>query len=102
MGSTKDCLISILQLAAALPGGTPGVDTLCLSDAAIVLQGQAAYILRALGEVKAILDSSVALASGSREKSKPNVNRIRRGVKKLDFLLSFAFHHDDVFTLPVM
>lgn len=86
--SQKECLRASLSAAAWLPGrfGTE-FDILCLSDLSAVIRGGADFCVRALRETMEILEGCVA--GGGQGKS----GKLRRGVKKLEFLASFVFHH---------
>lgn len=87
--SVKECLRASIDAAAALPGRGYGseFDLLCLSDLSAVIRGGAEMSTHAIQETVDIIDA--CLAGGGRGRS----GKLRRGLKKLEFLSSFVFHH---------
>merc|ERR1712194_739216 len=67
--------------------GDAEFDLLCLSDLSAVIRGGADFSSRALVEMVGILETCLA-ESGQKRSAK-----LRRGIKKLQFLASFVFHH---------
>eukprot|EP00928_Gymnodinium_smaydae_P071212 TRINITY_DN54866_c0_g1_i1.p1 TRINITY_DN54866_c0_g1~~TRINITY_DN54866_c0_g1_i1.p1 ORF type:complete len:421 (+),score=135.86 TRINITY_DN54866_c0_g1_i1:64-1326(+) len=92
--SLQECLSASLSAAAALPGGGFGaaLDERGVDDAAAILAGGSFPVGRALREAAALLRSS---AEAAKEAGKSGHSRLLRGAKKLDFLVSFAFYHDE-------
>mmetsp|Transcript_25276 Transcript_25276/g.71095 ORF Transcript_25276/g.71095 Transcript_25276/m.71095 type:complete len:370 (-) Transcript_25276:116-1225(-) len=95
--SAGQCVHAVLASAAALPGGGfgAGLDTLCLEDLARMLCRGGDTGARALREALGMVEAAAkAVAEGEGGGGKA-VARLQRGAKKLEFLLSFAFHHTD-------
>lgn len=90
--SVEECLHSSLEAAATLPGGAFGVefDLLCLADACALVGGGGDYCACALQDIVDIFEA--CLAGGGRGYSA----KLRRGLKKLEFLTSFTFHHYEI------
>lgn len=88
--STSEALREALDAAARLPGGGFGsdLDLLCLDDVAILLRrgvGSCARGLRETGEIIAAARELAAEKKGG---------RLLRCLKKLEFLESFAWYHE--------
>lgn len=92
--SVVEVLRPALDTAAALPGGGFGTDfdRLCLQDVALVVRRGCSSAARALREATALVQQA---AEAAKEKPK-GAARLFRGAKKLEFLGSFAFHHEEV------
>jgi hypothetical protein len=88
--SASTCLLASLESAATLPGGGFGAtyDRLCLADAHALIIGGADNCACALQDAVDIFEACLAGGGGER--------LLRRGVKKLEFLTSFAFYHLDL------
>lgn len=92
-----ECLQDVLAAAAALPGSGFGAafDGRCLLDvAALIRRGSA---LRAVQEAHQILEATVEAKSSesSDGATASSLGRLRRCVKKLEFLASYACHHEE-------
>jgi len=87
--SAEECLRASLEAAATLPEGGFGAefDLLCLADALAVIGGGADHCACALQDIVEIFEGCLA---GGGCGCAP---KLRRGMKKLEFLTSFAFHH---------
>jgi len=87
--SAEECLRSSLEAAAtpALEGFGADFDLSCLADACALICSGADYCACALQDIVEIFEA--CLAGGGRGFSK----KLRQGMKKLEFLTSFAFHH---------
>jgi hypothetical protein len=87
--SAHECFIASMAAAAALPGRGFGAefDLLCFADVCAVVRGGADFSARAIGEIIEIVEA--CLAGGGHGRSA----KLRRGLKKLEFLASFVFHH---------
>lgn len=90
--SADECMRSSLAAAATLPGAGFGVDfdLLCMTDAQALIRAGADCCARALQEIVDIFEACLAGGGGGCR------GDLRRGIKKLDFLTSFAFHHFDL------
>mmetsp|Transcript_30076 Transcript_30076/g.70107 ORF Transcript_30076/g.70107 Transcript_30076/m.70107 type:complete len:338 (+) Transcript_30076:91-1104(+) len=89
----SDCLDSVLSTAAALPGGGFGaaLDSLCMSDASVLIQGGVCRTRRALREAADLMQ-----AVGSGLVSKKAASFWQRVLRKLAMWESFAYHHNDL------
>lgn len=87
--SAEECLHSSLEAAATLPhkGFGTEFDLLCLSDACGLISRGAEYCVCALQDIVEIFEA--CLAGGGCGCS----GKLRKGMRKLEFLTSFAFHH---------
>eukprot|EP00929_Paragymnodinium_shiwhaense_P071428 TRINITY_DN36309_c0_g1_i1.p1 TRINITY_DN36309_c0_g1~~TRINITY_DN36309_c0_g1_i1.p1 ORF type:complete len:398 (-),score=112.59 TRINITY_DN36309_c0_g1_i1:136-1329(-) len=94
-GSAEECLAASLAAAAALPGGGFGraLDLQAAGAASKVLLGRGMVVGRAVHETVELVQAAIAAAK-AQERSSPAA-RMSRGLKKLEFLHSFAHHHDD-------
>lgn len=90
--SADECLLASLETAKAFrsEGFGDEFDLLCLRDSCTLISGGADYCACALQDIVEIFEA--CLAGGGRGCS----SRLRRGMKKLEFLTSFAFHHFDL------
>lgn len=93
-GSAAECIRAVLAAVAALPGGGfgAGLDLLCLADTATLLTRGVDSSARAVQEAAELLAAAGLVAEKEGRKS---VGKLRRGVKKLEFLASFAAYHED-------
>lgn len=91
-----ECLHAARRAASSLPGGGFGAsfDQLCLGDAARLLTRRGGTLVRALLEAAAIVSKARELALGDGACSKAT-GGLLRSAKKLEFLASFAEHHED-------
>lgn len=92
--SATSTLQALWQLASKLPGGGFGAkfDRHCVGDVATILSRGVGSCARALREAT---DLATAAADAAEEGQVRGAARLRRGVKKLDFLTSFAWHHPE-------
>jgi hypothetical protein len=86
--SAKEVLHASLDAATSLPGRGFGseFDLLCLADVSAIIRGGADFSAHALGQTLGMLEGCLAGGHGRRAK-------LQRGIKKLEFLASFVFHH---------
>lgn len=101
--SAGECLRSALAAAAALPGGGfgPSLDLLCLGDVAEVLRRGAGSAALALGEAMELVRGAAEAAEEERREGGGSGKapvKLRRGEKKIEFLMSFASHHEELLT----
>jgi len=94
--SAEESLQAARSAAASLPGGGPGAafDVLCLRDVARLVARRAGSAARALLEASAIVSGARELASSDGSSSRA-VSGLLKSAKKLEFLASFAAHHED-------
>lgn len=87
--SAEECLRASLEAAVTLPAGGFGADfdSLCLEDMLALIGGGADHCACALQDIVEIFEGCLA---GGGCGCAP---KLRRGMKKLEFLTSFAFHH---------
>merc|ERR1712107_830235 len=87
--SANESLCASVDAAATLADGGFGVDfdLLCVEDLQTLISAGAHCCAVAIQDIVNIFDA--CLAAGSHASS----GKIRRGIKKLHFLTSFAFHH---------
>ncbi|CAE7607316.1 Znhit2 [Symbiodinium sp. CCMP2456] len=92
--SATSTLQALWQLASKLPSGGFGAnfDRHCVGDVATILSRGVGSCARALREAT---DLATAAADAAEEGKVRGAARLRRGVKKLDFLTSFAWHHPE-------
>lgn len=90
--SAEECLHSSLEATVTLPNGGLGAefDMMCLADARALIDGGPGYCMQAMQDIVEIFDASLA-GGGCRCSGK-----LRRGIKKVEFLTSFVFHHFDI------
>lgn len=96
--NSRACLQESLVAAAALPTGGFGtsLDEHCVLDVVQVLLQGSLTTVRALREAAGLLECAEADDGGETVGHKrADRNRLRRAVKKLEFLSSFAYYHDD-------
>lgn len=91
-----ECLHSAQRAASSLPGGGFGAsfDQLCLSDVLRLVTRQGDSLVRALLEAAAIVHEARALAASDGAPTKA-IGGFLRSAKKLEFLASYAEHHED-------
>eukprot|EP00927_Polykrikos_kofoidii_P026808 TRINITY_DN23807_c0_g1_i1.p1 TRINITY_DN23807_c0_g1~~TRINITY_DN23807_c0_g1_i1.p1 ORF type:complete len:371 (+),score=77.50 TRINITY_DN23807_c0_g1_i1:106-1218(+) len=97
-GNVRECLCTVLASAAAFPGGGFGaaLDMLCIGDTSTIILGGSLFTLRAVREAQSLVDEATSAVAMSTASNAAKVSsRFRRGSKKLDFLASFAYHHDE-------
>eukprot|EP00931_Biecheleriopsis_adriatica_P100431 TRINITY_DN75754_c0_g1_i1.p1 TRINITY_DN75754_c0_g1~~TRINITY_DN75754_c0_g1_i1.p1 ORF type:complete len:389 (-),score=93.80 TRINITY_DN75754_c0_g1_i1:52-1182(-) len=97
--SPAEALRAPLEAAARLPGGSFGAtfDLLCFRDVAAILQRGIGSCARALREAGDVLARAADLARESAKEvhDRKAVSRLQRSAKKLEFLTSFAWHHEE-------
>lgn len=95
----EDCFLASLASAAALPGGFGApLDERCLEDTVALLRGGGMLASRAVRETAALVAGAAEVAKARGDKANA---RLARGAKKLEFLLSFAYHHEDALFAPL-
>lgn len=87
--TADECLKASLEAAATLPHGGFGVDfdLLCLADVRSLIGAGPHCCAVAVQDIADIFAASLAAGGDIR------CGELRRGMKKLNFLTSFAFHH---------
>mmetsp|Transcript_2271 Transcript_2271/g.7656 ORF Transcript_2271/g.7656 Transcript_2271/m.7656 type:complete len:169 (+) Transcript_2271:357-863(+) len=94
--SVGECLWAAQGAASSLPGGGFGAafDVLCLEDVVGLVTRRAGSAVRALLEAAAIVSRAreTALSDGNSSKA---IAGLLRSARKLEFLASFAGHHED-------
>lgn len=92
-----ECLNAVLVAAAALPGGGFGVglDLLCLADLSILLSRGAGTAALAMRETERLMEDAAREVEERNADGAKVLTKLRRGAKKLEFLVSFAAHHED-------
>lgn len=87
--SAVECLQASLEAAASLPAGPFGAEFEfhCLADAQALIRSSASNCASALQDISLLFEE--CLAGGGCGRS----GKLRRGLKKLEFLASFVYHH---------
>jgi len=95
--TARECLLAALASASALPGGGFGaeLDELCLGDLARLLGRGGDTQIRALREAMEMIDLAAKTVNERQANNTKAIGRLQRGAKKLEFLMSFAGHHQD-------
>lgn len=92
--SVTEALQAPQSVACKLPGGGFGADfdRHCLADVATILRRGVGSCARALLEAQDLSEKAQQMAQDPKSAS-----RLLRGMKKLQFLASFAWYHEEVF-----
>merc|ERR1719215_2415633 len=96
--TTVECIHTALDAATNLPGGGFGADfdVVCLADVATILHRSVDSAARALLEAVGILRKAVEAAGEHNGCEAKSLARLQRSMKKLEFLVSYAAHHEDI------